>query len=374
MGHIAILSHTFFPVVGGAEVGVHEIARRLAREHDVTVVTPMPEQWGGAYAAEAPEPDGYEVLRYPGLFHTADPRELRRMRRAFTEFRVLRALHRRKPLTAVNVHFAGWYGLVARWVRLLLGVPVTLSLIGRTDVYRDLDLRMRRHLLRSIRLASATTQISEYCLAGAPLRRPVPVLPYGVDVAAYRPRTGPVGRPVRLVALQRLVGLKRVDIVLDALELLEAAEPGRYRLTIAGTGPEREALQERARPLGDAVEFAGFVPDEDVPALLEASDLFVTHTMSETFGVMFAQAMAAGLPIVAASTTSVPYVVVDDRNGVLVEPHDAAAFAAAIRALADDPEAFARISATNRADAVRLYDWDRITVRLLELMPMRRMR
>ena len=372
MGHIAILSHTFFPVVGGAEIGIHELARRLAREHEVTVVTAMPEGSAQAHSAIAPEPDGYAVLRYPGALWATSRLGWLRLRLAWREYRVLRELHRRRPLTAVNIHFAGWYGIAALWIRLLLRVPVTLSLVGRTDVYRDLAPGARLHLRICVALASRTTQITRYCLEGWRGGAGVPELPYGVDTAAYRPRSGPVGDPVRLVAVQRLSAVKRVDALLAAIEALELAAPGRYRLLVVGTGPEEPALRAIAGAGAAAIEFAGFVAEDELPAVLAASDVFVTHTMSETFGVVFAEAMAAGLPIVAAAATSVPYVVVDGRNGLLAEPFDAEGFAERVRRIAEDPALHARISTQNRAEAVERYDWDRVAARLLELMPQRR--
>lgn len=370
MGHIAILSHTFFPVVGGAEMGIHELARRLGHAHDVTVVTPMAESTDAA-GATAPPPDGYQVLRYGGRFWATSRWGWFTLRLAWREFRVLRALHKRQPLTAINVHFVGWYGLVALWARLFMRVPVTISLVGRTDVYRDLSRGARIHLRICVRLADRVTQISRYCLEGWSGGAQVAELPYGVDVTAYRPRGGAVGDPVRLVAVQRLAPVKRVDVLIDVMEVLDRIEPGRFRLEIVGTGPEEASLRARAVSAGCSVEFDGFVPETDLPSRLAASDIFVTHTMSETFGVMFAEAMAAGLPIVAAEATSVPYVVVDGRNGLLVSPFDVEGFATAVQLLASDASVFARISAQNRADALERFDWNRITARLLELMPQR---
>ncbi len=365
--HVAILTHTFWPVVGGAEVGIHELAVRLAERHHVTVVTSMPENYADAFIVPLPESLPYDVLRYDAVQpRGGSRRDQVRLLLGWREFRVLRALHRRRRLDALNIHFAAPFGLAALWVRLLLGVRTVVSLIGRSDVYADLGPARRRHLRLVLRVAHRAVQISGYCLAGLRGGDRVPVLPYGVDTARFRP--DPARRPgavVGLASVQRLSPVKRVDLLLDVAGELERRRPGRYRLTVMGKGSEEGALRRKIVDDGLVnVTLTGFVPDDEVARVLADSDLFVAHTMSETFGVMFVQAMAAGLPIVAARATSVPYVIGDPENGSLVEPFDVAAFADAVERLADDDEARSAVAVRNRRTATEQYDWDGIASRL----------
>ena len=132
-------------------------------------------------------------------------------------------------------------------------------------------------------------------------------------------------------------------------------------LVVAGHGQEAGSLRSLASELRleDHVKFTGYVPSQNLSDLFAAADLFVFHSMLETFGIVFAEAMASGLPIVAASTLCVPHVV-GAANGTLVEPFDTDAFARAILAFASDPARRAEVAKTNRLRAEREFEWDRI--------------
>ena len=373
--HVAILTHTFFPVVGGAEVGIHEIAARLARRDEVTVVTSMSSAYRDPFASASQvgeRAEDYEVLRYEPVL-TRPSRWSRAVQLAsLRELRVLRALHRRHPIDVVNVHFAAPYGLIALWARFALHVPVVVTLIGRSDVARDLSPAMRRHLRMGLRFATATTQITGYCLQGFPYRgSPAVEVPYGVDVERYRAARARPKRSdvVRLITVQRLSPAKRVDAVIHVMAELERRAPGRFRLSIVGQGSEQAALERLAAELSvSSIDFLGFLDEDDLAIELASSDLFVTHTMSETFGVVFAEAMASSLPIVAARSSSVPFVVEDGVNGRLVEPFDYRGFADAVEELADSPERRGEIRVRNRREAEMRYDWEHIADRFREVL------
>lgn len=90
---------------------------------------------------------------------------------------------------------------------------------------------------------------------------------------------------------------------------------------------------------------------DDVPELLSSSSVFVLSSSSEALPVSVLEAMAAGLPVVATRVGGVPELVVDGETGFLVPPSDAAALAAALQRLLDDPELRARLGAAGRARA-----------------------
>ena len=100
---------------------------------------------------------------------------------------------------------------------------------------------------------------------------------------------------------------------------------------MVGDGPERDALDARARELGldGAVRFHGIQARDEVARRMADSDLFVLPSRVETFGVALVEALAAGLPVVATDV-GVAGEVVDERSGVLVRAGDAEALAAGI--------------------------------------------
>jgi glycosyltransferase involved in cell wall biosynthesis len=125
----------------------------------------------------------------------------------------------------------------------------------------------------------------------------------------------------------RLGPQKSLDVALEAL----AAVPG-VTLAIAGDGPDRGALERRARELGldGRARFLGSVPREGVLRLFRAADASLLASSWENFPHTVVEALAVGCPVIATSVGGVPEVVRDGENGLLVAPGDAAALAAAI--------------------------------------------
>ena len=124
------------------------------------------------------------------------------------------------------------------------------------------------------------------------------------------------------------------------------SEPGAH-LLVVGDGPERPHLERRAAALGmaDRVTFAG--NRADVPDMLASADVFVLPSLTEALPTVVAEAMAAGLPVIANPVGGTPEMV-DDHTGLLVPPGDPAALARAISAVLGDPR---RAGAMGRAGA-----------------------
>jgi glycosyltransferase involved in cell wall biosynthesis len=151
---------------------------------------------------------------------------------------------------------------------------------------------------------------------------------------------------------------KNLATLLEAFSRLTPYDP-RPPLVIAGkTGWLYETFFRRLRELGleDQVVLLGFVPDDDLPALYSAADLFVFPSLYEGFGLPALEAMACGTPVVASNASSLPEVV--GEVGLLVDPHDVGGLAAAMeRTLADE-----RLRAEMRAkglERARAFTWEK---------------
>ncbi|GAA4708410.1 glycosyltransferase family 4 protein [Nocardioides conyzicola] len=373
---IVILTHTFFPVVGGAEVGIHEIATRLAVTHDVVVLTPIGEDHSDSYSAEASRSSDYTIVRYSNPLLTGRFGRLGRLlaQIPLRELRELRRLKREERADVVNLHFIHPFGLLTILSRYLLGLPVVLSLVGRTDVLAE-HRGLRKVMSRlSIRGAAETTEISSYCSRGSWAEGRLELLYYGADLDTYSPdadcgvmrrRFGISTDSPVLLAVQRLQSVKRVDMVIAAFDEV-AREDDDIHLVVVGRGEEEARLRALALSSQPTrIHFAGYVAEDDLPSYYAESDLFVSHSENETFGVMFAQAMASGLPIVAARTSCIPDIVLDGVNGALVTPGNPQEFGTAIEALTGDLGRRKSISRENVARARELFNWDK-TARTLE--------
>ena len=166
-------------------------------------------------------------------------------------------------------------------------------------------------------------------------RTSIVTVPNGIDLSTIR-SASPEAEISDLVAVGRLLDHKRVDVLLDVVALLHArGMPATCR--IIGDGPERTALEERARALGiaHAVEFRSDVREQkELYGLVKASRVFVSLSAREGFGIAVLEAIACGIPVL---TTTAPdnmaqYLVARYSRGVVCPPA-ADAVAAAIHEL-----------------------------------------
>jgi glycosyltransferase involved in cell wall biosynthesis len=160
------------------------------------------------------------------------------------------------------------------------------------------------------------------------------------------------GPPPVAVMAARLDTAKDHATLLDALAIL--ARRGRaLELHLAGDGPFRADLEQRARDRGvaDRVRFLGYV--SDLPALYASADVAVLATHFEGFGLAVVEAMAAGRPVVATRVAAIPELIDDGVEGLLVPPRAAPALAAALESLLTDPARARAMGAAGRVRARR---------------------
>lgn len=266
----------------------------------------------------------------------------------------------------LTVHPAGWYRFV-RFVRAggfdvvhthvnsshvvglltaaLLRIPSVATLHGLRSGAITWKERLRMQIIR--RRAAAVIAVGRTVAVNhaadlapraaviIPNPAPRPATVPRRSAAAVRDDLGVPVDAVLAIAVGRLVEEKNHQLLLDAMAVVHAEEP-RARLIVAGPGRLRRELTEHARALGleDVVRFLG--PRDDVPDLLEASDLFVSSSASEGMPLSLLEAMAVGLPVVATDVGDCREVV--GEAGALVAPGDPGALAEAILTLVTDDD------------------------------------
>ncbi len=185
----------------------------------------------------------------------------------------------------------------------------------------------------------------------------------GPSRSTVRAALGTPGDTRVIVSVGRLDVQKGLDTLLTALGRLR---PARSSVWLVGDGPERAGLEAQARALGisEWVRFLGF--RSDVPALLQASDLFVLPSRYETTPIAILEAMAAGLPSIVTDVGDNRYLVEDGASGLVVPPDDVSDLAAAIETLLSDPERRQRMGAAAR-ERVAAYSIERTVQRVQDV-------
>jgi glycosyltransferase involved in cell wall biosynthesis len=194
----------------------------------------------------------------------------------------------------------------------------------------------------------------------------------GLDTRAVRAKHGLDGGPW-LLTVARLEWHKGIDTVIRALPAVRAAHPG-TRYAVAGVGPRLAELERLAGECGvrHAVEFLGFVPDDELPAVYNAADLYVGASryhdlLAEGFGISLVEASASGVAVVGGRSGGVPDAVRDGETGLLVDPEDPAAVAAGITRLLGDEALRRRMGAAGRRAVETYYNWDRVSRDLMRI-------
>jgi glycosyltransferase involved in cell wall biosynthesis len=158
---------------------------------------------------------------------------------------------------------------------------------------------------------------------------------------------------------------KRVDLLLKAMRLI--LQKHEMELKIIGSGSRLEEYTELARTLGieEEVHFLGHIDHDKLPEHYAAADLFVLSSRMESFGLVVAEAMACGLPVVATRVGGVPEVVDEGVTGLLVPPNDPEALAEAVNSLLDDPDRMKAMGAKGRERVREHFTWDKVAERMV---------
>ncbi len=161
----------------------------------------------------------------------------------------------------------------------------------------------------------------------------VDIIPPAVDVEqyTYTSLSDKHLTEFHLLSVGHLVKRKGVDIVLRSFAELYRQYPF-LRLNIVGDGPERASLEEFVQNHGleEVVTFHGFIPNSEIARFYSSAHLFVSMSHSESFGQMYLEAMASGVPVIASTTIGSSEIVQHEHTGILVPSFDSADFSAAL--------------------------------------------
>lgn len=372
MNRTLLVTNDFPPRPGGIQSFVHNLAVRQPPGSLVVYAS----TWRGAEAFDARQP--FEVVRERTGVLLPTPAVARRAAE----------LARTHGCDSVWFGAAAPLGLLAAGLRRRAGISRAVALTHGHEVGWA-ALPVARTALRRIgRYVDVTTYLGEYTrvrlervLRGyTELRRLTP----GVDVDTYHPKVDgdEIRRRYRLsdrpvvVCVSRLVPRKGQDALIRVLPRLRQRVPG-VALLVVGGGPYRKTLHRLAHQMGvaDDVVFTGSVPAEELPAHYAAGDVYAMPCRTrnrgldvEGLGIVYLEASATGLPVVAGDSGGAPDAVRQGETGYVVNGRDLAAITDRLATLLTDRELARRMGAAGRAWVEREWRWDTQADRLAELL------
>ena len=363
---ICIVTDAYLPAIGGVENHVLYLSAELKRlGHDVVVVTHKipPAQSQAIRQVESPVP----VHRLAGgllLFREHDIAIDPRMVASF------KSMLDRSRFDIVHGQSEGSYlvyeALAAARQRGIATVLTRHSMIrNKPPVVRSLLISLTKLLARR---ADGLIAVSRSCAeesAGFP--GPVRVIPNGVDTTEFRPMPAERHRlraelgfgdsDIVLGYVGRLHTTKGIPLLLDVFEQLRR-EDARLKLLLAGPGPLRGAVEERARASCGAITLLEPQPFDRVAPVLNALDVFAFSSKGEGFGISLLEAMACGLPSVAFGRWGVKELVIDEETGLLAG--GPAEFSEKLRRLTSDSTLRERLGQAALASVEEKFSWPRI--------------
>jgi len=248
-------------------------------------------------------------------------------------------------------HVASLKGVIADEVRFESGLTAfTMGIQAR---------REREHVHRAERVVATSRYSAERAAEFYGLKALPEVVPELIELAEWRRTLAEAGAsresgPPSVLYVGRMYRRKRVDVLLRAAALLG----GRIRIRIVGDGPCAAQWRSltHALHLEQTVTWLGDVPRSRLVEEYRRADIFCLPSVQEGFGIVLLEAMAAGIPIVAARAAAIPEVV---PHGVLVDPDNADALAAGLLELAEAPARRAEQARTG-SEWVEQFDADRV--------------
>jgi 1,2-diacylglycerol 3-alpha-glucosyltransferase len=326
-----MFADSFHPTVDGAVVAMEIAAAGLeARGHKVVVLAPDSDN-----RVVYPRPVHYlparDLKTYPGYRIVVSPADM------------LEYL-RKEKVDVIHSHGIASMAILSLTAARALKIPHVLTFHTMADeaanYYSPLPIRqdfmssmvwiyLRNLLKRPEVVVAPSTPVKEELISNGVMMKSCEVVPTGVDCSRFSPekydkkflaRFGLGGKRV-LLHVGRLSKEKRLDIVLNAMAELAPKVPD-LRLLVVGKGPAADDFKSMAQRLriSDRVVFAGFIPDEELPAAYASCEALVIASTFETQGLVVLEALASGTPVVGIRCRAIPEFVQEGKNGCLFDP------------------------------------------------------
>lgn len=380
---ICFLSRRYFPAISGMSVYAQNYLNELVRlGHDVVMISQYRNDEAGTkiYGGGPPPPvEGVLVLgleahgeQCVNIGQEADfEADIRAMVGTALE------QHRIKPFDIIHAQYGYPNGFAALEISRRTGIPNVISIQGGDGHWVGLCCETHRLAIRAVFDYANELIIGSQSFAqevhdnhGTLVER-FTIIPGAINAEHFRPRDQ---RPLGDIGtIPVLLYHGRVDRRKGVLELIEAVEQLKlekriFQLVISGIGPDLEPAKElaAAKSLGEVIQFTGYVTYDEAPEVYRSADIFVSPTWSEGFSNTILEAMASGLPIVAARAIGVVDCLTDGENALFHEVHDVEGMCRQISTILDDEELRRKLAGNALQEIQAKYRWPVIVQEIVE--------
>jgi len=403
---ILVFSLCYCPFVGGAEIAVSEITKRITEDTEFDMVTLRFDKNSPRFE----KIDNVNIHRIGFVKENSNmsdwvkfPLKLNKIFFPIMAFWKASCLHCKNNYDAIWAIIAGYAGFSALFFKLIHPkIPYLLTLQEGLPV-EAIEKRSRyfRPLFKMIFTKAGYIQaISNYLANWAKkmgAKCPVDVVPNGADINidnffVQKDKTERVALTsvlleskdlgewrkiilkddyeeggVYLITTSRLVQKNAVDDVIKSLKFL----PENYKFLVLGIGPDREKLENLAEEIGvqNRVKFLGEIEYKKIPEYLAISDVFIRPSLSEGLGNSFLEAMAVGIPIIGTEVGGIPDFLKDKETGLFCEVRNPKDIAEKVKFILDpkNKELKKQIISNAKKLVIENYDWDEIAEKMKEI-------
>jgi glycosyltransferase involved in cell wall biosynthesis len=273
-------------------------------------------------------------------------------------------LLRRQSFRELHAHFIDRSATLALVMGRLLGKPYSISIHAAEDIFvhptlLDEKLKEARHAVT----CTLYNKTHIETLTGRNLDHKITHIPHGLDITKYQPNGKTQHEWPFILAVGQLAERKGFIQLIEACHILK--ERGvRFQCQIIGEGLQRQALANSITRLSleDCVTLCGALPHEDVVGRYKKASIFAMPCIQSADGnldgipnVLF-EAMAMQVPVISTRVSAIPELIVDDVNGLLVNPNDPAALADAMETLIGSPQQAYRLGRSGRESVLEGFD------------------
>ena len=202
---------------------------------------------------------------------------------------------------------------------------------------------------------------------------PTGIVPNIIDLSRFKARNRVIDSDLRKTGWPHVIVTRNLEPIYDNATALRAFSIIRHafpsaKLTLAGSGPDRTALEQLAAELGmaDAVTFTGRLDNEGMAEIYDSADLMINPSLTDNMPISILEALASGVPVVSTNIGGIPYLVEHEKTAMLVPARNPESMADAILSLLNDASKAKAISKAG-VESVQRYTWTNVREHLFRV-------